>query len=567
MGKIATLRPLIALLSLLGAVTCYAQERILSYHSEISIAQDATMVVEETIRVNAEGEKIRRGIYRDILTTYEDAFGNSYIVDLEILDVSRDGVPEPWHTSEIMHGVRVYVGSSDTLLKPGEYSYTFRYKSNRMVGYFDDHDELYWNVTSTRWNFRIEEASATVSLPGSVSAEQIRMEGYTGRDGENGQNYAKQVGDGGATIVTTRYLDSQEGLTLVMSWPKGIVREPDKLERAGLLLRDNLGLLLSLLALSATMIYLYLAWSKYGRDPEAGVIFPHYEPPKGYSPALARCILKMGYDDKALTAAVINLAVKGHLSIISEDKEYTLRQQKSDEKMAPGEAVLLKTLFSQGSILVLEDKNHMVIGSARSAHAKALKRDYLNVYFSRNSKLLLPSLLSSVVLFIVIIVLNAFVPLVIAAFGIILVLHIVFAFLLKAPSTKGRLLMDKLEGFKLYLEVAEKDDMNLRNPPDMNAELFERFLPFAIALGVEQDWSEQFTQVFATLLARDGVEYQPHWYHGHFNYLHMGSFTSTVSSNFSTAIASAASPPGSTSGAGGGGFSGGGGGGGGGGGW
>ncbi len=567
MGRYSYARPLIALLLLVGASTGDAQERILSYHSEINIAQDATMTVVETIRVKAEGENIRRGIYRDIPTTYEDALGNSYVVDLQILGVSRDGVPEPWHTNDVTHGVRVYAGSSETLLNPGEYAYTFRYKTNRMIGYFDTHDELYWNVTSTRWNFPIEEASAKVSLPGSVSAAQIKMEGYTGRYGENGQNYTTQIVDGGAAIITTRYLNALEGLTLVMSWPKGIVREPDSAERLGYLLGDNLGLLLSLLALGATMVYLYLMWSKFGRDPAEGVIFPHYEPPKGYSPALARCITRMGYDDKALTAAVVNLAVKGYLSILSEDKEYTLTQQKSDEKLAPGEAVLLKTLFGEGPVLLLDNKNHKVIGAARAAHAKALKRDYLNVYFSRNSGLLLPSFVGSAVLLILIIAVDAFVPLVIAAFGIILLLHILFAYLLKAPSTKGRLLMDKLEGFKLYLEVAEKDDMNLRNPPDMNADLFERFLPFAIALGVEQDWAEQFTRVFATLLARDGVEYRPHWYHGHFNYLHMGSFASSVSSNFSTNIASAASPPGSTSGAGGGGFSGGGGGGGGGGGW
>ena len=127
--------------------------------------------------------------------------------------------------------------------------------------------------------------------------------------------------------------------------------------------------------------------------------------------------------------------------------------------------------------------------------------------------------------------------------------------------------MDKLEGFELYLKVAEQDDLNLRHPPDMTPELFERYLPYAVALGVEQAWAEQFTSVFAAL-ASDGVDYQPRWYHGGtFDTRHLGGFAETVGSSFSSAISSAAKAPGSASGAGGGGSAGGGGGGGGGGGW
>lgn len=126
--------------------------------------------------------------------------------------------------------------------------------------------------------------------------------------------------------------------------------------------------------------------------------------------------------------------------------------------------------------------------------------------------------------------------------------------------------MDKLEGFKLYLEVAEKDDLNLRHPPELTPELFERYLPFAIALGVEQDWATRFAAVFAALQSSNTPGYHPAWYAGHFSVMHLNTFTTDVGSGFNTAIASAATPPGGT-GAGGGGFSGGGGGGGGGGGW
>ena len=145
--------------------------------------------------------------------------------------------------------------------------------------------------------------------------------------------------------------------------------------------------------------------------------------------------------------------------------------------------------------------------------------------------------------------------------------HGVFVFLLKAPTRRGRALMDKLAGFELYLAVAEKDDLEIRHPPELTPELFERYLPFAIALGVENEWAEQFAAVLSRLGREERDAYSPRWYHGDFNAHSLDSFVSDVGSSFSTAIASAATPPGSSSGGGGGGFSGGGGGGGGGGGW
>lgn len=346
-----------------------------------------------------------------------------------------------------------------------------------------------------------------------------------------------------------------------------MVTEPSTVEQAGYLLRDNRGLLLALLAFALAAVYLYVVWNRRGRDPEPGVIFAHYEPPAGYSPASARYISRMGYDSAALSAAVINLAVKGHLRIVQDDDDYSLQQESSTAELAPGESVLLEKLFHDGAVLELDNKNHKIIGAARSAHSKALKRDYRNIYFFKNTSLLLPSIGGSLLVFGLIVALEAITPLVVLLFVGNVVLHGVFAYLLQAPTRRGRALMDKLEGFELYLKVAEQDDLNLRYPPDMTPELFEKYLPYAVALGVEQAWAEQFTSVFAALRG-EGVDYQPRWYYGNnFNTRHLGSFADTVGSSFSSAISSAATAPGSASGAGGGGSAGGGGGGGGGGGW
>ena len=144
----------------------------------------------------------------------------------------------------------------------------------------------------------------------------------------------------------------------------------------------------------------------------------------------------------------------------------------------------------------------------------------------------------------------------------------VFYHLLKAPTAAGRKLLDQIDGFRLYLTVAEKDRLNSQNPPQKTPQLFEMFLPYALALNVEQQWAEQFTEVLAQAGADRPGGYAPPWYNGTaWNSLGPTGFVSSLGSSMSSAISSSSAAPGSRSGGGGGGSSGGGGGGGGGGGW
>ncbi len=556
---------LAAALFLITVNLASAQEHIISYHSDIDIAEDGSIVVSETIRVQAEGSEIQRGIFRDFPTDYRDRLGNHYIVEFEVLGVTRDGLSEPWRSERRGNGVRVYIGSENIFLQPGEYSYLIRYQTDRQIGFFEQHDELYWNVTGNGWSFSILSASATVHLPANVAASDLSMAGFTGYAGSTAQTYTSSVSDGSGQIATTATLAPRQGLTLVMGWPKGIVTEPGNIQKAGYLLFDNRGLLLMLLALLFSFFYLYKSWSIAGRDPEAGVIFPRYAPPKAYSPASTRYISKMGYDQKAFSAGIINLAVKKHLSISKVDKEYTLIKADSDEALAPGEQALIEELFSEGKALLLDNENRLIVSRAKKAHKSALDKDYNNIYFNLNAALLLPSLFASITMLIIVVVIGAMTPLTGIVFAIIVLMHAVFLFLMRAPSIKGRLLLDKLQGFKQYLEVAEQDDLDLKNPPDKTPELFENYLPYALALGVEQAWAEQFTAVFAALEAKEGRDYHPVWYHGIFHSSNIRDFTQDIGSSFNSAISAASTAPGTTSG--GGGFSGGGGGGGGGGGW
>src|SRR5690606_22225051 len=139
-----------------------------------------------------------------------------------------DGQPEAWHQEVLANGVRVYFGSADVFLDSGEHTYVFRYQTTRQLGFFDDHDELYWNVTGHGWDFVIDTASAAVRLPAAMGREQIKVEGYTGPQGSKAQDYTSRVAtDGTAHISTTQSLRPANGLTMVVSFPKGIIIAPD----------------------------------------------------------------------------------------------------------------------------------------------------------------------------------------------------------------------------------------------------------------------------------------------------------------------------------------------------
>ena len=140
------LRQVILLFALVCASALQADERILDYRSEIRVQPDGALHITETLRVRAEGREIRRGIYRDFPTRYRDRNGNRVVVDFTPVSVRRNGGSEPWHATDRANGVRVYAGSADRLLEPGVHEYELVYLTNRQLGYFERHDELYFNA-------------------------------------------------------------------------------------------------------------------------------------------------------------------------------------------------------------------------------------------------------------------------------------------------------------------------------------------------------------------------------------------------------------------------------------
>jgi len=216
-----------------------AQEEILWFDSQVTINVDGSLDVSETLRVRVEGNQIRHGIYRDFPTAYRDAGGHRYHVDFEFIGATRDGLTENAVVESISGGTRIYLGWPTALLDPREYVYVLRYRTTRQLGFFESHDELYWNVTGNGWVFPINSASATVTLPGPAPANALRTSGYTGVSGARGGSYRAQVFDGGARFVTTAPLDAREGLTVVLQFPRGMVIRPTSEQQISWFVRDN----------------------------------------------------------------------------------------------------------------------------------------------------------------------------------------------------------------------------------------------------------------------------------------------------------------------------------------
>lgn len=564
-------------LLLMLAAPLTAQERILSYDSQVQVNADGSLDVTERIAVRAEGNNIRRGIYRDFPTRYKDRLGNRVVVDFQMIDVLRDGKSEPWFLERKANGVRINTGNDDFLPTPADFAFTLRYRTTRQLGFFEDHDELYWNAIGTGWDFPIERGSVEVRLPSPVPADRIQVEAYTGAQGQKGDAYdATVAGPGAARWSLTQPLAPREGLTVVMSFPKGIVAAPTGTQRWLWLLKDNRGILIALTALTALLAFCVRRWQRLGRDPKPGVIIVRYEPPAGYSPAGLRFMQRMSYDTRCFSSDLLSLAVDGNVRIHREkgflSDDWELQKTAGGAPPAVEEQRILQSSLFKGGLqqLELKNTNATIVSAAQSAHSSALEKRFKPALFARNGRSIGLAALIAFVGASASVALSGGggIPFIIIVIGLMLIALVVFGVLIKAPTPAGRKLMDEIEGLKRYLSVAERDELkNLPGPdapPVLDAKRYEMLLPYAVALEVEDAWTNKFTAAAgaaAVAAATAGIS----WYRGS-NIGDLGSFTKAVGSSLSSQIASSSSVPGSSSGGGGGGSSGGGGGGGGGGG-
>lgn len=618
------LRSLLWLCLLLITLPSLAEERIKHYHSQIEVKQTGDIYVTETISVMVEHINIKRGIYRDFPTLYKTALLTKSTVDFDVLEVLRNGQQEPYHTEDLSNGVRVYIGDRNRMVSRGEQTYQISYRTNRQIAFMDDHDRFAWNVTGNDWRFAMDQVTAEVKLPDGVSMAMVNSEVWTGFAGESSADYSSAINGNEIKIQSTKMLEPYQGMTFSLEIPKGHV-----INNSNWLLdffEDNLMWVLMVVTLLSLLMFYILAWHQVGRDPQPGVIMPLFYPPKDISPAAMKYILEEKADHKNFTAALINLAVKGYIKLKKYSKGYTLiKQQPTAQKLRPmssGESIIMRRLLKHRDKVTIDKKYDSKVKTAMKMVNNRIKSEYKDKCFKDNKMLGYFGIgISVLVLVFLMVHLNLFnagtlasiaVPLFFTGFAlftvfksnkgimhsIIVLAHgafMVFAFLgssgnlpkevlfmsvflvaingvfiylLKSPTPFGRELMDKIEGFKLYLSTAEQHRLDIMHPPEMTPELFEEYLPYAIALGVENQWSQRF----ANHLRSAGTDnsssgYHPDWYSGgRFNLSSSSNGFSNISSGMASTISAAAIPPSSSS-SGGGGFSGGGGGGGGGGGW
>lgn len=558
----------VLLFLVLGLLSLKAQERILSYDIDAEIEKNGTLLVREQISVVAEGNAIKRGIYRTFPTKYKDRLGNRFKVDFEVTEVLKNGAPEPWFTEDQSNGVVVYIGDSNIDLTPGTYNYTLSFKTTRQIGFFDDYDELYYNAIGGDWAFPIETASVTIRAP--EGAGIVQKAAYSGYAGSTGCDCELTSERNVVRLTTTRQLEPQEQLTIAAAWERGFVVRPSGFSKLLMFLKDNLHILFALAGLAGAIMIYFRKWKSAGKDPAKGTIIPLFDPPEGFSPAATGYLSNMGMKEEVVTAALVNMAVSGYLKIIRTRKKYSLELVPgADAMLTPEEKALASALFAGNQEIVLDNENHMVFQKARSEAEKILKEKMIPEYFNLNAKYLLPGVLFSIALVLLTFVISPTPAVPIILIILLVGLGILFAWLMKAPTPHGRALMDEAEGFRMYLSVAEKERLNLVHEPELTVERFEKLLPFAIALGVENQWGKKFENALSRSM-QDTKTYNPSWYTGTgfgAAAFSPSNFTSTMGKSFSSAISSASTAPGSSSGSGGGGSSGGGGGGGGGGGW
>jgi uncharacterized membrane protein YgcG len=616
-----------------AAAPAQALEHILRFVSDVAVERNGDLAVTETIQVQAEGNQIRRGILRDFPTTYARPDGGRVVVGFEVQSVTRDGAEENWTTEPLSNGVRVRIGRAEVNLPPGQHEYVIRYRTTRQIGFFSDHDALYWNATGTGWTFAIDSAEARITLPEAVPFGETAL--YTGPQGATGKDAAiVEQRPGHIVFRTTRPLPAGNGLTVAAAWPKGVVEPPTAGQQTGWWLEDNITGVAAGAGLAGVLVFYAFAWVRFGRDPPRGTIIPLFGPPEGLSAAAVRFVERMGFDDRCFTAAIVDLGVNGHIKLTGDGKQTVIEHRDGGKAIAPPERDLESKLFASKSSLQLTQTNYEPLGKAKNALKERLAQSYDGTLFTDNYLWSGLGMLLAAVLLVVIIVLMIttydsdsaglmlvgmtipVIPIVGGAYmiragrrrdsfgtvfiagGFVLIAVSVFcglavmgasahgpidllpgvaaymvtplAFLgfhwLQAPTVAGQKIIDQIDGFRQYLGVAEEDRLNALNPPDKTPELFERFLPYAIALDVENRWAKRFAGVLAAAGAGAAVST---WYAGNQNWRNDPvGFASNLGGALSNTIASAATPPGSSDGgSSGGGSSGGGGGGGGGSGW
>ncbi len=491
--------------------------RIEKFASEIFVQPDSTLDVTETITVNFIG--VWHGLYRSIPVEYVTPQGFNYTLFVKLDGATNEaGQNLKVETSRGRHYLKwkIYVDdATDTV-----HTITLHYRVSDGLKFFEDHDELYWNVTGDEWDVPIQSASADIILPAGVTG--VRTTDFTGSYGSRAANADITTTDNRVDVSTNGPLAFHQGLTVVVGWDKGFVTEPKTSDKINLFLASNWPLFFPVLV----FIVMFLLWYTTGRDPRVGPIAVQYAPPDGLSPAEAGTLV----DDEAamrdITATIVDLAVRGYIVIEEKDKnrliemvagkDYVFHLKKGPKEWAglkPHELILLAGIFSNGLITdvplsSLQNTFYTQLPSLRNSIFDSLMQrgyflhrpDYVRsayvgggiamgvVFFAMGNSLAQKMGMAPVPFLIAAVLSGA----IIAGFG----------WIMPARTVQGAKALAGILGFEDFLTHVEADRMDrINNTP----ETFEKFLPYAMALGVEKKWVNAFQNIYHE---------PPSWYQG-----------------------------------------------------
>ncbi len=486
--------------------------RVADFHDTMTVTHDGALAVSERITLEFEGEW--HGIFRDIPIEYPGPHGTNFTLFLKITAITDENgnkLKYESHTSNGYRHLKIYVPNAVDASRTVEIDYLVR----NGIRYFDNYDELYWNVTGNDWPVPIDHASAFVRFPGSA-AGSLRAQAFTGIYGSTQHEATADVNGSQGSFETTHALPMRGGLTVDVYIPKGILSEPGALTRLSWFLGSNPVVFLPFW----TLAVMFVLWWYKGRDPDPGQsIAPMYEPPAGMSPAEAGTLIDDSIHPRDITCTLVDLAVRGFIKIeevnepglLFHHKDYIfhlLKPQSEWGTLAPHERVMLENIYVGGGTesRLSSLKNHFYT-------ALPVVREDIMSALRRKGMYLLDPESANVYSFVAIVVVLA--PFAIAQYlgwadffnsvGLLIVSVLIsalvwwlFARQMTAKTIKGARTRIAVLGFQEFVRRVDADRLK-RMPPDT----FEKYLPFAMALGIEHIWAQKFAGL---------IQNPPSWY-------------------------------------------------------
>ncbi len=631
---------------LLACVFSFAEEKITGFDVVMTVNKDSSANITESISVTVEGNKIRRGIYRDLPKSFNNAQ-----VKYSAISLSRNGFTEPFFTENAGNDLRINFGD-DSFLPRAPQDYVLKYTVTNTARFFNDYDEIYWNVTGNYWNFPIDKASFTLNLPEGAQVIENLISTYTGPAGSKGTMAIKHPRK--LHFETTKPLAPHSGFTVAVPFKKGLLTAPKT--PLTLELRINSPFVPPIAALIIAGIF-FLLWRKYGKDNFAKIVKAAYEPPEDINPMQANYLWSAGMvsNSTLLSIALVDLSVKkaaiitkgrnpeGTPSFFTGEVREGLMAKPilwQEDKLKPQYQTIQRIIFEANQPLYFGEYDPQIPSIARALRGFVEHRIEKFVY--KNGKIkfiasllfllfsficvlnlvggainnldnlllcflfglcfglaflivayamdplmqsfvtkrkppiirtIMTAMFSAASAFMLFLICAVFADKMIALTSSIFIIFLTLAvglFYAVVPkySEAGTEAMNALNAFRLYLKTGEGGRIAASSAEE-GAELFCKYLPYAIALNIENAWAKHFetlldTKEAQTVMSEHGIYYISSG--SAFNASSISSALSSAISHASTDPSSSSDGGGGSSGSGGGGSSGGGGGGGGGGG-